>query len=142
MHWVYSPFYGGRYAHNTFISPFMSDDGYKKLLSNKSTSDYEQPLIQIVATCSRLRSKGWNFTFIRIPISKSLLKIENAVCDPKLYKRVIESGGFRFIDYSSADYQTYDGSHLTPEAAELFTHKLYLDMKYPKPEEDRAIGKY
>lgn len=104
-----------------------SDNEYRRLL-DKYNNDIKKRIPELEKEIITMKNIGWKIICIRIPISQSLLKIENSYFEGDIFGLLCKKTGVDYLDYSTADFIAHDGSHLSMKEAGKFSSRLAKDL--------------
>ncbi len=93
-------------------------------MARKYRYDYSSQ--QVLERIVRSLKKRGDVFLVRIPISKPMKKLEDAVCpdfDVKM-RNLSQKQNVKYLNFSKADYSTTDGNHLTQNEGNRFSKAL------------------
>lgn len=137
------PFSGFGPRVNFSVKPDGSDAEYTNLL-NKYSKNIKVILPILEEKIAVMKKSGWDIVCIRLPISKSLLAIEDSYLEKDTYASICKRTGVPYLDYSTDEFITHDGSHLGISEARKFSAKLAKDLVDSKfiPENKNKLTSY
>lgn len=110
-------------------NPKRSRESYRVALRGLPLSQTHENMRDSARLLRELRARGVDIVCIRLPFDVGLRSIEDEYLPPADYARFCREAGVRYLDYSKAPFQTYDGSHLTARAAPRFSARLARDLR-------------
>ncbi len=106
-------------------NPESGVDTYKRNFSNQKYS--VEKLKTFIAILDQYR-KDYEIYLVRMPVYSKVLDIENTLgkFDEELVKKLVIENSLKWIDSFEQEFETYDGSHLTIEAASQYSIKTKI----------------
>jgi len=105
-------------------------ENYKRYMNKDTVS--KTALMALSDKIKQWRRDGVQVFVMRAPTSKRMIafETERTGYSDDDFKRLFEKAGAHWISTGrDADYQTYDGDHLTYDEAERFSYKLAAKVK-------------
>lgn len=116
-----SPAFWDDHRQGNRIDPDAQTLIYRRVLGQPTRAARNERLAWLLRELGALQRDGWSIACLRLPISPSMLELEERAFPAALFQELCERLELPYLDLAGEAYDTQDGSHLLGREADRLT---------------------